>query len=179
MIRTSKRLALFVCRCISSKVLCLSDFDIAMIGVRTQEKPINLDGEQLVLADGQVNCGVQNDLWDAPMTVGDRSIARLLDKGRALKFFDDVVVRDGVSQVSYAQVRGQFDVEVTPPEDIKDAGEGVKLVNIRVGARIMHSCFGSPLPIMGVRKGQFAPDALPQLRFVQEGADWKFDKIIH
>src|ERR1700749_2482221 len=80
-------------------------FDEAMAGVRLQEKPVNLDGEQLLLSESQVNCGVQNELWDAPMSAGDRMIARLLDKGRALKFYDDVVVRDGPAQINHVQIR--------------------------------------------------------------------------
>ena len=179
MIRNRERLLLasalfaFCCACGPK------GFDEAMVGVRLQEKPVKLDGEQVILTDGQVSCGVQNELWDAPASVGNRMTARLLDKGRALNFYDDVVVREGASQISYVQVRGDFPAEVVPPSDIKDMGDGVKIVNVKVGARINHSCFTSPLPIMGVRKGQFAADALPTLRYVQEGSDWKFDRIVH
>ena len=71
-------------------------------------------------------------------------------------------------------------VSLTPPFEIKDGPHGAKLVNGKVGAVIMHSCFGGvPLPIMGVRKGQFLPDAPVQLRYVQDGNDWRFDRILH
>ena len=143
-----------------------------------QAQPIKLDGEQVVLTDSQVDCGVQMELWQEPVPSGDRKIARLLPKGQELKFFDDVVVGD-TALGSYGQVRGDFTVTLTPPLEIHDGPRGSKLVNGKVGATINHSCFSAPLPIMGVRRGQFAPNAPVQLRYEQDGSDWRFDRLVH
>jgi hypothetical protein len=179
MIRNWGRLLLAVALFVFCSACGPKDFDEGLAGAILQEKPMKLDGEQLILTDGQVSCGAENDLWESPSRAGDRTTARLLDKGRALGFYDDVVVREGGSQISYSQVRGELPLEFNPPSEIHDAAAGVKIVTVKVGARINHSCFPSALPIMGVRKGQFNSEAAPTLRYVQEGPDWKFDRIVH
>src|SRR5256885_3385531 len=73
---------------------CSRDFNDEMAEIKAEEKPMKLDGEQLVLTGAQVDCGVQQELWEKPSQVGERSIARLLPKGRDLKFYDDVVVHE-------------------------------------------------------------------------------------
>src|SRR5207249_1025085 len=103
--------------------------------------------------DKQIECGTQNDLWEAPVSVGERSVARLLPKGRALKFYDDAVVREPGATGPYIQIRGDVQVEVIPPMDIREDGPKARLVSTKLGALITHMCFGSSLPIMGVRKG--------------------------
>jgi hypothetical protein len=139
-------------------------------------KAIKLDGEQVVLNERQIICGVQNDLWEEP---GDRKSAPILAKGRELNFYGDVVVNDGALG-SYTQVRGEFTIEPLPHLDIKEPKDGVKLVSGRAGVDIMQSCFaGSPLPLMGVRKGQFSPQAPVQIQYLFNGKDWEIDSVLH
>ena len=155
------------------------DFNEQMAGVQVTAQPIKLEGEQVVLNEGQVDCGVKNDLWEAPAMQGKSSFARLLQKGRDLKFSDDVVVTEKGSNVSYVQIRGDIQVEVIPPFDIRDDGPDAKLVSVKLGAIIQHMCFTSSLPIMGVRKGEFKPEAIPLLRYTREGTQWTFQKLVH
>lgn len=140
-------------------------------------KAVKLDGEQVVLNERQIACGVQNDLWEEPAG-GDRKTAQILPKGQALNFYGDVAVNDGALG-SYAQVRGDFTLEPVPPLDIREPKEGVKLVTGKAGVNIMHSCFTAPLPLMGVRKGQFSPDAPVQMRYIFNGKDWEIDSVLH
>jgi hypothetical protein len=155
------------------------DFNEQMAGVLVTAQPIKLEGEQVVLSEDQVGCGVKNDLWEAPVIQGKSSFAHLLQKGRDLKFSDDVVVMEKGSSVSYVQVRGDIQVEVRPPFDIRDDGPDAKLVTVKLGALMQHSCFSSSLPIMGVRKGEFTPEASPLLRYTREGTQWMFQKLVH
>jgi hypothetical protein len=157
----------------------LKDFDDGLAEQQAAAQPVTLEGEQLVLTDHQIDCGVQNDLWEEPVPSGDHRVARLMQKGKDLKFYDDIVV-DDPALGTYAQVRGDFMISLTPPFEIHDGPHGVKLVNGKVAAAITHSCFnGAALPIMGVRRGQFLPDAPVQLRYMQDGNDWRFERILH
>ena len=49
---------------------------------------MRLDAEYVILNQSQVDCGVQEELWEAPPPlkgiVGERASARLTDKGRSL-----------------------------------------------------------------------------------------------
>jgi len=156
---------------------CDRDFDDGLAMVRLNQQPVKLDGEQVVLNDSQVECGVRQELWEAPVPSGDRRVARLLQAARDLKFFDDVMVEQ--SGLGSAQIRGDITLELIPPLQTKDTEQGVKIVTGKVGAVIKHTCFASSLPIMGVRKGEFSADAPVQVRFVQEGKDWMFDRLVH
>jgi hypothetical protein len=157
----------------------LKDFDDGLAQQQAEAQPVKLDGEQVVLTDRQIECGVKNDLWEEPTAAGDHKSARLLGKGTDLKFYGDLIV-DDPTLGSYAQVRGDSMIGLTPPFEIKDGPGGVKLVTGKAGAVISHSCFGNiPLPIMGIRKGQFLPDAPVQLRYIQDGNNWRFDRIMH
>lgn len=153
------------------------EFNEGVAQQRVMDDPVKLDGEQVVLTERQIDCGVKNDLWEAPAQSGDHKTAHLLPKGQELKFYGDVTVDDS-AMGSYAQVRGDFKLELMASE-IKDLENGVKMVTGKAGAVISHTCFPSSLPVMGVRKGQFAPDAPMQLRFVLDGSTWRFDRIEH
>ena len=155
------------------------DFNEQVAGVQVTAQPIKLEGEQVVLNEGQVDCGTKNDLWETPVRIGERSSARLLPKGRDLKFSDDVIVMEPGLNISYVQVRGDFQVEVMPPFDIRDDGPDARLVSVRLGAIVPNTCFPSSLPIMGVRKGQFKADAIPLLRYTHDGNQWTFQKLVH
>jgi len=63
------------------------------------------------------------------------------------------------------QVRGQFNLAVFELVHIKDE-PGAKVVEARVGVYVNHSCFNGALPMMGVRRGDFTPDAPATFRFV-------------
>ena len=157
----------------------VKDFDDGLAQQQAEAQPVTLDGEQLVLNDRQVDCGVKNDLWDEPTASGDHKTARLLGKGTDLKFYGDIVV-DDPTLGSYVQMRGDVMLSLTLPFEIKDGPGGTKLVSGKAAAVIAHSCFtGMPLPIMGIRKGQILPDAPVQLRYMQDGNNWRFDRILH
>ena len=157
---------------------CNRDFDDGVVVGQLNGQTVKLDGEQVVLNDSQVDCGVQKELWEAPVASGGEGrVARLLPAARDLKFFDDVRVEK--SGIGSAQIRGDITLDVTPPFETKDAEEGVKMVTGKIGAVIRHTCFASSLPIMGVRKGEFSADAPVQMRFVSDGKDWKFDRLVH
>jgi hypothetical protein len=145
-----------------------------------ESAPVKIDAEQVTLGLDQVNCGVQNDLWDPPGTANQgRSVARLSAKGRALKFSDDVVVSDPAYTTPYVQVRGDFMVGVTSVSGARDGPEkDTKLADVRLGVKIDHACFPAPLPIMGLKKGDFSPDVAPVILF-RNYDGWKFEKFVH
>jgi hypothetical protein len=136
--------------------------------------PVTLSGEQVTLTGTQLDCGVQSELWDPP----NGNVARLTQKGRDLKFTDDVRVTDPEIHQPYIQVTGKFPVSVAEVSKIRDES-GMKLADVRLGVVIAQECFTTPLPIMGVRKGKFSPDAPVVFRFQGSGKEWKFDKLMH
>lgn len=142
-------------------------------------RPIHLDAEQVMLTSTQVDCGIQNELWDPPSQVSNRTLCRLTDRGRALKFDDDVVVLEPDNHQPYAQIRGDFKMQLGEGSSIRDDGQGVKLVNGKLVAFIQQTCFPDPLPLMGVRRGRFSQEAMPVLRFTMENDGWHFDRVVH
>jgi hypothetical protein len=144
-----------------------------------EAKPVRLDAEQVILKEQEVACGVENDLWETPSPAGSRSTARLTQKARDLKFDDDVSVKEAGYHSPYVQVRGMFPLSVIEIANTKDGPENdTKIVETRIGIKIDHSCFPDPLPIMGLRKGQFTEDYLPVLQFRYDGR-WQLEKFVH
>jgi hypothetical protein len=143
--------------------------------------PIHLDAEQVVMSGQNVDCGVKNDLWEAPGADqgGGRSIAKLLEAGRNLHFADDVVVSEPGLKFPYVQVRGDFSLHTYGDATISDDGPDGKLVESNVALTMSHACFPVALRLMGVRKGKFVEDASPILKFTREGNDWSFTKLVH
>ncbi len=142
--------------------------------------PIRLDGEQVLLTKQQVDCGVNNDLWEPPQDLGsERSTAHLVARGQALKFGDDVIVAEPGQGRPYVQVRGEFPVQVLEIVNMRDNEPGVKLIEVRLGIIVQHSCFATPLPLMGVRKGKFTQDVNPVVRLKQDGDSWIVDRLVH
>lgn len=144
--------------------------------------PIHLDAEQVSLSYGQVECGVQYDLWDPPstaLTQGERTTARLEQAGRDLHFDDDVVFTESGYHSPYVQVRGDFMMQLADGPSVREDGADGRLVEGKLMVIIPHTCFSDPLPVMGVRKGRFSQDSLPvmQFRLLQDG--WHFTKLIH
>ncbi len=157
------------------------DFNYGKVGHLVEGAPIRLDAEYVMLNQGQVDCGVQEDLWDQPPPLkgitGERAVARLTDKGRALKFSDDVVL--GEMRQPYAQVRGDFNLQAIDIQSDRDGPDpGTKLVNIQIGVHIDNTCFPNPVLMMGVRKGNFTEDQVPVLKFRFDNG-WQFEKFVH
>ncbi len=146
-------------------------------GIVIQSAPIHLDAEYVILSPAQVGCGVENELWDSPSSSEAHSVAKLMDKGRALKFASDVII--GEMKNPYIQVRGDFPLSVLEVQaDRPGPQPESKLADVKLGVPIDHSCFPRPLVMMGVRKGNFTQDYPPTLLF-KFNSDWYFDKIVH
>jgi hypothetical protein len=142
--------------------------------------PIHLDAEQVTLTGSQLDCGVQNDLWEMPSPlVQERSVSRILAAGKALHFDDDVVVAEPGYHQPYVQIRGDFMLQLGDIPNIKDDGPDGKLVEGRLAVIIPNTCFSDPLPILGVRKGRFSQDVNPVMDFRLLNDGWHFNKLVH
>jgi hypothetical protein len=153
------------------------DFNYGKVNNIIQGTPMHLDAEYVMLSQGQVDCGVENELWDTPEDSAGHKIAHLTQKGRDLKFADDVSIGD--MNRPYVQIRGDFNLvanEIT--SDKAGPDPNTKLVQTKVGVNIQNSCFGDPLPLMGVRKGNFTQDASPVLLFRYDNG-WQMDRFVH
>jgi len=141
---------------------------------------VNLDGEQVTLSQMQLDCGVQSELWETPAQVSqDRTTARLTSKGRELNFGDDPAIEPNF-HLPYAQVRGAFLLAVDEVSGIRDGeAPGTKLVDAKAGIKLQHSCFSNPLPIMGVKHGNFREDTPPSFLFRQGDDGWHLEKLVH
>jgi hypothetical protein len=156
-----------------------TDADKAKAAIEAQ--PIHLDAEQVSFAPGQVDCGVENDLWDKPVQVsGDRYSAALTQKGQDLKFADKVLIGEPGYKQAYVQVRGDFSLQVDDVSSVRDGDEsGTKIALVHAGIKVDHACFQNPLPLMGIKRGNFsegAPVAFV-IRVTPDG--WKAEKLIH
>lgn len=149
-------------------------FDSDAIKGMLEGTPLDLSNEQVTLSDAQVECGAKNELWDPP----NGNMARLTDKGRALKFTDDIRLNDPEIHQPYTQVNGKFPVQVSDVSKIRDT-DGGKLADVKLGIVIAHECFTTPLPLMGVRKGKFTPEAPVVFRFKGSDKEFTFDKLMH
>jgi len=156
------------------------DEDIARGAI--EGRPMNLEGEQVTLNEPLIQCGVQAELWDPPAAPSpDHSTAHLSAKGRELKFNDDVIVRDPGARQPYVQVRGNFQLQIESISAIKDGEDKfARLVEAKVGVKVDNPCFPRPLPLMGVKHGNFSADT-PVVFHVRldESGGWHADKIVH
>jgi hypothetical protein len=143
---------------------------------------MKLEGEQVTLSDSQIQCGVQSELWDPPTSLSpDHTTAHLTSKARDLKFNDDVIIKDPSSRVAYVQVRGEFPLQTDSVVSMKDGEDkSAKIVEARASIKIDNACFPSPLPLMGVRHGNFSADS-PVVFHIHfdENNGWHVDKLIH
>jgi hypothetical protein len=151
-----------------------AEFEGDTVKAILEGSPLTLSNEQVVITDQQVACGAQNDLWLPP----NGNVARLTQKGRDLKFTDDVRLNDPDVVKPYAQVNGKFSVQVFETPKVRDAN-GAKLADVKLGVIITNDCFAGPLPLMGIRKGKFSADAPVVFRFVGSGKEYSFDKLMH
>lgn len=153
------------------------DFNYGKVGNLIQGAPMRLDAEYVILSPQQLQCGIQADLWDPPADAGGHSVARLTQKGRDLKFADDVSIGD--MKQPYVQVRGEFSLVALDVQSDHDGSEPQsKLVEVKIGVPVANSCFPQPLPMMGVRKGNFTQDYPPVVQFKYNNG-WYLDRIVH
>jgi hypothetical protein len=149
-------------------------FDSDAVKGMLESTPLDLSNEQVTINDSQLDCGTKNDLWDPP----NGNVARLTQKGRGLKFTDDIRLNDPEIHQPYTQVNGKFSVQVADVSKIRDT-EGGKLADVKLGIVIAHECFTTPLPLMGIRRGKFTPDAAVVFRFRGSDKEFTFDKLMH
>jgi hypothetical protein len=158
-----------------------NDFNYGKVRNIIEGSPLRLDAEYVWLTQAQYDCGVQEDLWVTPTQPiglpGQTATARVTAKGQQLKFSDDVMLGD--KRYPYVQIRGDFSLyvnEITNDKAGKD--EFTRFVETKLAAIVNHSCFPNPLPIMGVRKGQFTQDYSPILEFRYNNG-WAIEKVVH
>ena len=155
------------------------DFDAEKAKSIIEASPVNLDGEQVSLTSAQLDCGVKAELWESPSQVSqDRSTARLSQSGRAIKFNDDVVIEPKYRQ-PYVQIRGAVPLQVDITNIRDGETNGTKIVETKAGAKIEHMCFPNPIPIMGVKKGEFQPDVPVSFEFRLDNDGWKMERLVH
>ncbi len=92
------------------------DFDEGAVRGQLESTPQNLSGEQVALTEAQLACGAKNELWESP----NGNVARLIQKGRDLKFSDDVRLNDPEIRGPYIQVSGTFPVGVADVSKLRD-----------------------------------------------------------
>lgn len=138
-----------------------------------------LDGEQVVLTKGQVDCGEREELWTVDSLGPDRQVGHLTQRGRDLGFGDDLQIGENGSLNAYVQVRGTFPLSVLQINAVRDDGPGNKIVDAKIGVKFGNSCFDNPVPVLlGVKKGQFTETAGTLMRFRLDGG-WVYDQIVH
>ncbi len=158
-----------------------SDFNWGKVQNIIQGNPFHIDAEYVMLDGGMLDCGVDAELWDKPPELkglpGEHAFARLTDKGRALKFSDDVNIGD--MRQPYVQVRGDFNLLALDIRSDRDGPEpSTKLVEVKLGIKIDNDCFPNPLVLMGVHKGNFTQDYKPVLLFRYDNG-WQLDRFMH
>jgi hypothetical protein len=167
--------------CLAS-VACGSktDFDEGAAKDILEANAVNLDGEQVSLTTTQIDCGVQSELWETPTQVSqDRSTAQLSSKGRDLNFGDNPAIEPNFHH-PYVQVRGAFSLAVDEVSGVRDGQtDGTKLVDAKAAVKIPHACFPNPLPIMGVKHGDFREDTPVSFLFRQSDDGWHVVKLVH
>jgi hypothetical protein len=155
------------------------EFGEGKIRYKIETQATRLDGEQVTLTRGQLDCGSQAELWAVERIGADRSVGRLTKLGRDLGFGDDVQIDEPGFINPYAQVRGSFVLSLIQVNNIRDDGAQNKMVDAKVGVRINHPCFSSPLPaLLGVKHGKFNETAGVLMRFRLDD-DWMYDQIVH
>lgn len=151
----------------------------ARMGLEGQR--IRLDAEQVMLTQKQVECGAREDLWEPPTHGSEpRQTAKLLPAARTLQFDDDVTVAEAGYNQPYVQVRGDFPLVVEEVVNVKPGRDSnTRIVQVRAGVNVSHTCLARPLPLMGVRNGKFHQDINPSIEMRVEGDTWKFDRVLH
>jgi hypothetical protein len=159
---------------------CSSETDEDRIGEAVGAAPFHLDSEQVTLTTAQVNCGVDNDLFEPPISGSGRSIAKLKQAARDMGFSDDVTLDDPNYARPYAQVRGDFMLGIGQATEIKDGPEPkTKAVQAKLWIKLSHKCFTPGLTIMGISKGEFKQNLAPTVIFSVNDDMWHLERIVH
>lgn len=186
----TRRAALTAVLCLTLVFCCIvlwgcrpsSEFNEDTARGAIEADKMKLEGEQVMLSDSQIQCGIQSELWDPPTSLSpDHTTAHLTSKARDLKFNDDVIIKDPSSRAAYVQVRGEFPLQVDSIVAIKDGEDNHdKVVEARAGIKMDNPCFQSPLLLMGVRHGNFSAES-PVVFHIHfdENNGWHVDKLIH
>ena len=169
-------LTVFLCGCKAS-----SEFNEDVAKSAIENGPMKLEGEQVTLTDSHIQCGLRAELWDPPTATSvDHYSAHLTSKARDLKFNDDLVTHDPSSRVAYVQVRGDFPLQVDSITAVKNGEDNnTKLVEAKVGIKIDNACFPGPLPLMGVRHGNFSAESPVVFHLHFDESGWHVDKLVH
>ncbi len=155
-------------------------FDQGVAKGAAEAEPFQLDSEQVSINSVQLACGVNDELWTAASGGADRSISRLLQKGRNLNFSDDVSSEELGYTSPYTQVRGKFPLVVDHVISIRDGEDKfVKIVQAKVGIKVAEPCFDTPLFIMGIHKGEYHEELPATLQYERYGEGWHLTKILH
>ena len=142
-------------------------------------RPVRLDGEQVLLDQGQLECGTREELWNLSPLGEGRGIARLTKKARDLQFSDDVQIGDPAVGSPYAQIHGTFPIRVLRMGSVHDEDQFTKTVEAKISVSIENACFQStPVILMGIRHGQFDPSANPVFRLKLDQT-WSVDQVVH
>jgi hypothetical protein len=158
----------------------LGNFDYGLVQSVIESNLVSLDGEQVMLNDNMIMCGVQSELWDVTQLDRNRAVARLSQAARDLHFGDDVVIGEPGMRAPYIQVRGTYQLRLLDMGSVRDDGQNFKLADLKIGVEIPHPCFRDTLPqLMAVRRGRFTQDALPTFRFRTDGSAWFLDRLQH
>jgi hypothetical protein len=158
-----------------------SDFDEDVAREAIESGAMKLEGEQVTFTDPQIQCGVKAEYWDPPLSLSpDRSTAHLTETGKNFKFYDDIVIHDSSSNVPFVQVRGDFPLQVSSITAIKDGEDKTtKVVEAKVGVKVDDPCFQGPLPLMGVRHGNFSMDSPVIFHLHLDDKGWHVDRLVH
>jgi hypothetical protein len=144
------------------------------------ERPFDLDSEEVTLTNAEVSCGVDMELWDAPVDAPGRMVARLTQKARDLNFTDDISIGETGYSQPHAQMRGKVSLAVSQVLSIADGKEqGIKIVQVQLQVVVSHACFPAPLPIMGIRRGQPVQGLAPSVEFDYTNDGWRLEKFLH
>jgi hypothetical protein len=155
------------------------EFGEGKVRYQIETQKTQLDGEQVMLTRGQVDCGVQAELWEMEHLGRDQEFAKLNQSARDLGFGDDVQFSEVGASNPYVQIRGSFLLSLIQVNNIRTEGPQNKVVDAKIGVRINHPCFENPLPtLMGVKRGKFTATTDAALRFRLDN-DWVYDQIVH
>ena len=146
----------------------------------TTERPFNLESEEVSLTNAEVGCGVENNLWEAPVETPDRMVARLTQAARDLNFTDDISINEAGYSQPHTQMRGKVSLAANQVLSITDGKEqGTKIVQAQIQVMVPHPCFPAPLPIMGYRRSRPAQGLAPTMEFDYTDDGWRLEKFIH
>jgi hypothetical protein len=90
------------------------------------------------------------------------------------------MVHDPGSSVPFVQVRGDFPLRVDSIAAIKDGEDkSTRIVEAKASVKIDDPCFQNPLPLMGIKHGDFSVDAPVVFHLHLDEAGWHADKVVH